>query len=174
RRLDLDQRQLAHDGGQPGHVLHVDDVDQLVEVGLHQPGLRILAIHDDGHPREARIFGPPHVERVDIEVAPPEERRHPVQHAGFVFHKGDQCLSHLSSFQSPATALAWRLTGRRIMSSRSAPAGTMGKTASSCSTTNSSSTGPLTLSAKPTASVTSSRFVIRRAGMPYAAASLTK
>ena len=58
---------------------------------------------------------------------------------------------------------------------RSAPAGTIGYTMSCFSTTNSISTGPsLMLCAHSIAGVTSSRRSTRRAGMPYASASLTK
>src|SRR5262249_46871629 len=56
--------------------------------------------------------------------------------------------------------------GRRIMASRSAPAGTMGYTESSCSTRKSISAGPFWPRAMRIAGSTSERLVTAAAGMP--------
>src|SRR5690606_41849957 len=100
-------------------------------------------VHDNRHARDDFQLREPYRQAVDVEITPPEQARHPVQHAGFVFDQRDERLfaCHLCPH--------FASIGRRIMLCRSAPAGTIGYTMSCFSTTKSISTGPsLTLAAR--------------------------
>ena len=93
----LDHRQVAADRRAVGHIFDLDDVDQFVQVGGHPLGAGLVAVHDDGHARDAGLVGVPNGQRFDVEGPPAEQGGHPVQHAGFIFDKGDQGMLHLVS-----------------------------------------------------------------------------
>src|SRR5438093_4836485 len=79
-----------------------------------------------------------------------------------------------SSHLSQSAAVSTIGDGRRIILCRSAPAGTIGYTESSCSTWKSISAARLRRRAASTAPATSLRFVTVVAAMPNASASLAK
>ena len=69
--------------GALGDVLDAQHVDQLVEVRLDAARAdRRRLSHDDRHARDAGRLGVADGERLDVERAAPEQRRHAVQHAG--------------------------------------------------------------------------------------------
>jgi hypothetical protein len=68
-----------------GNILNVDDVHQLIQVGLNFARFDPFAVHDDGHARDFGVFGAADIQRLNIEVPAPEQGGHPVQHARFIF-----------------------------------------------------------------------------------------
>jgi hypothetical protein len=84
----FDERQVTGHDRLMRDVLHVNHIDQLVQIGfdamcIHIP---IGAIHHNGHAGDVWIFSASHSEGFDIEVAAAEQRCHAIQHAGFVFN----------------------------------------------------------------------------------------
>src|SRR5436190_19901398 len=79
-----------------------------------------------------------------------------------------------SEFQIQSAAVSTIGDGRRIMRSRSAPAGTIGYTESSCSTWKSITAARFWRRADSTAPATSPRVVMVAAEIPYASASFWK
>src|SRR5262249_4986919 len=104
---------------------------------LDAPRAEIVGVDDDGHAGDVVRFGRTDGQRFDVEAAAPHERGHARQHAGHVFDEYDEGV-HASA---PVSTIGLGL-GRRIMLCRSLPAGTIGKTESSCSTWKSITTVP--------------------------------
>ena len=71
-----------------GQIVHLDHVDQLVQVGGQSLDAQVVAVHHDRHARDAWLFGVTDGQGFDIERPAAKQRRYPVQHAGFVFYKG--------------------------------------------------------------------------------------
>ena len=68
-------------------IVHLDDIDQLVELldDLVQRG--VIAAGDDRHARGVGILRRPDVQRVDIIAAAAEKPGHAGEHAEFIFHQ---------------------------------------------------------------------------------------
>ena len=81
-------------------VFHQEDVYQLVEAGFNAATLVVVCLHGDGHAGNFRLFRAPHGERVNVEGAPAEERRHSREDAGLVFYVHHKCFEHRSSRDS--------------------------------------------------------------------------
>jgi hypothetical protein len=90
----LDERQVARHGGYVAQILDFQHVHQLVEIRHHPVCVHLIAVQHDRHARDPGQFGAADGQRLDIERAPPEQRRHAIQHAGFVFDEGDECVKH--------------------------------------------------------------------------------
>ena len=90
----LDQHQLALDVVALGQVDDLDDVDQLVQL------LRDLLDHvvgadgDDRHPRQRRVLGRRHGQRLDVVAARREQPGNPRQRAGFVLDEDGEDVPH--------------------------------------------------------------------------------
>src|SRR5213595_904958 len=110
---------------------------------------------------------------MDIEAAPPEQRCHAIQHARLILDVDGKCVQGVCRHGQSAAVSAIGF-GLRIIACRSAPAGTIGYTVSSCSTRKSITAARLMRRAAATASATSLRFVTRVAAMPNASASFAK
>ena len=118
--------------------------------------------------------GPADGQRLDVEGAATEQRRDAIEHAGLVFDQGNECVMHvLPESLSPSNICDPRRgcfhqhdgCGRRIIASRSAPAGTIGYTLSSCSTRKSMS-DRASARARCTTSSTSARLSTRNPSQP--------
>src|SRR5690606_16896555 len=61
---------------------------------LDATGAGRIDVDDDRHARDTGRLGMAHRERVDVEGAAPEERRHPVEHAGLVLDVDNESVEH--------------------------------------------------------------------------------
>jgi hypothetical protein len=77
-----------------GDVHDLGHRDELAQVGGHDGGGHARGVHHDRHARELRGLGVPHGEAVDVEGAPAEQARHPVEDAGLVHDLRDQGVLH--------------------------------------------------------------------------------
>src|SRR5215470_3199811 len=141
-----------------GHVLHVEHGDELAQVLRHQGGGRAQGVDHDRHARDLVGFAVPDGEAVDVEGPPPEEAGHAVEDAGLVEDARHQRVLHAVTPSSAA--------GRRIIACRSAPAGTIGYTASSFSTRKSMRAGWPEPRTACTVEPTSARVDTRWPAMP--------
>src|SRR6185503_9148851 len=155
---------------------HPQHVNQFVQVGFQPARAKLIGLNHDAHARDAVLVGMPDRQRLDVETTPPEERRHPVEHPRLVFHVGHKCVRHAASGYHWISVGVTASTGlgRRIIACRSAPAGTIGNTVSSCSTWNSITTPPRWLRAALTVGTTSFRLVTVMPVRPNASASFAK
>src|SRR5947207_2699117 len=120
-------------------------------------------------------------ERLDVERAAPEQRRDAVQDARLVVDVDRKSVQHLRSRSGQtghccvqSAAVSTIGDGRRIILCRSAPAGTIGYTESSCSTLKSMSAARPQRRAASTAPATWPRLVTAVADRPNASASFTQ
>ena len=139
-RAHLDQRELAHDRRRVGHVLDREHVDELVEVRLEPSRGVVVGADDERHPRHARALGATDGEGLDVEAAAAKERSDAVEDAGAILQIGEKGTNadglhsltsgslekHIGLPQSVSALSSGAELGRRIMSCRSAPAGTIG------------------------------------------------
>ncbi len=121
--LDFDQCQVAGHRRLMGDVLHVDHIDELVQIGLDLVRVHVAVgtIDHNGHARDIGVFRPPHRQRFNIEVTTAEQGSHPVENTGFIFNQGDKGILHEQTPYHSSTRM-----GRRIISCRAAPVGTIG------------------------------------------------
>ena len=79
--LHFDQSQVTGHRRLMRDILHIDHVDQLVQIRFDLVRIHIAVgtIHHDGHARDIGIFRPPDRQRLDIEIAAAEQGRHAVQ-----------------------------------------------------------------------------------------------
>src|SRR5205823_14397202 len=124
------------------------------------------------HPRDAFAFRVADGQRFDVECPAPEQRGDTVQDARLVIDVHRKGMQHGLVFQSAAVSTIG--DGRRIILCRSAPAGTIGYTESSCSTWKSMTAARFSRRAASTAPITSPRLVTVAAAMPNASASFAK
>jgi hypothetical protein len=87
RRVHLEQHQFPIDHLAGIEVLDLHDVDELVELLGHLLETDVVAAHHDRDARQRRVLGDAHRERVDVESASREERRHAREHARLVLHE---------------------------------------------------------------------------------------
>src|SRR5699024_9239387 len=124
----------------------LDDVDQLVELlgDLLQRG--VLHRDDDRHPRDVLGLGGADGQRLDVETAPGEQRRHPSQHTGLVFDEHRQRMSlpaggHHACPSLSSSSNSGRMPRAAWISSLLVPAATIGHTCASAPTIKSMTTG---------------------------------
>ena len=119
RALHPDQREVAGDRVDVGHVADLDHRHQLPQVRLDEVGRDPVGLDDDRHPGDPLLLAAADREAVDVERAPAKEADDAVEDAGLVLDLADERVSHAG------TSVFGRF-GRRIISCRSAPAGTIG------------------------------------------------
>ena len=157
RALELHQRDLDLVRRIAGVIDGVHHVDQLLE--LLDDLLEVLrgARAGDRHAREAPLGGRAHHQALDVEAAPREDQRHAHQHAGLVVHEqrdrvergplGRDRGRRRPSCGSPPQVLPVGFSSRRLgfsinISLIAAPAGIIGKTLSSFTTSATTTQGP--------------------------------
>ncbi len=92
---DLDERELADDGGVALDLVHIARDLELVERGLDAGGGVLRRLGDDGHARDVVALAMAHGERDDVDVETAEERSDAGEHAGLVFNECNECVQHL-------------------------------------------------------------------------------
>ena len=117
----------------------LDDVDQLVQLSKDLNHDAMIAFDHKRHSAEALLLTVSRIEGGKAEASSSEKRHHSIDGARFVLNEsGDGvALIHLAASTgvlSAGSMITWLLLP---------PAGTIGKTFSSISTTNSHKTGPL-------------------------------
>jgi hypothetical protein len=85
-RSHFDERQVTADVRLVGNEIHLDDVDQLIQVGRNAPRISPCSVYHDGHARDMRAVCAPYREAIHVEVAAPEKTRHTVEDTWLVLN----------------------------------------------------------------------------------------
>src|SRR3990172_1148536 len=174
-RAHLHHRHLAADHAFRRNVADVHNLYQLIDLLDDLLGIR-AGVDDEGHAGEPRRLRMADGEALDVEATLAPLGGDPVEDAGPVLHQGDDrmLLDAVSLVHVLTPTRSSSKTGRSIVSSRAAPAGTMGKQFSSSLTWKSQTTGPACAIACWMTGSTSSLRAALRPRMPNASASFTK
>src|SRR3990172_2894437 len=174
-RAHLHHRHLAADHALRRDVADVHDLYQLIDLLDDLLGVGV-GVDDEGHAGEPRRLRMADGEALDVEAALAPLGSDTVEDAGPVLYQGDDrmLLEAVSVVHALTSTRSSSNVGRSIVSSRAAPAGTMGKTFSSSLAWKSQTTGPGWAIARWMTGSTSSLRAALRPRMPNASASLTK
>ena len=172
RGLELHQRQLQLDARTGGQVVHLEHLDQALELGQHLAKVPIVAPDRDRHPGLARLMGGADGQGLDVEAPRPQQAGHAIERPGSIDHEG---ADHVPALNGIGLSRRQGLASRRgdthsdapsTMSDRPLPGSIIGYTFCASSRWKSMSAGPGALRASAMTGATSSGRVARQAGMP--------
>ena len=103
RGVNTDQQKVPLDGRHLGEVADLDHRHDLAQLLSHLFEDAVVTDHDDGHPRQGGVLGPPDNERIDIEPARREHPGHVRQDPRLILNQSGDNVFH-----SPSPDLAVR------------------------------------------------------------------
>ena len=94
RELQLDDHEFALEVLAQGHVVDIDDVDELAELGIELCDGRVGAGSDHRDPRDRRVIGRCDIQRVDVVSARRKQTGHARQRTDFVLEQHRNDVAH--------------------------------------------------------------------------------